>query len=203
MLSILVHYNQILRAKYNNDLKRIPVPTIDSETYQFRRRQDTIHRFITEMIVVSPASEPISLNTIANRYQEWYARSIKAQAPSTTEVVAQLENSYLAKYLERRNASVLFLIGHRLKITLEDTLSDNERDLSPVVENCAQHVNNDISESSVSTIANDNIANDNFMNDICKTAQSDIYVQTREQKPPCEQTFDIDQIIKQLSSIVD
>jgi phage/plasmid-associated DNA primase len=131
MLSILVHYNEILRSKYNGDLKRIPIPTIDAETYQFRRRQDVIHRFITEMIVVSPKSEPISLHTIATKYTSWYGNIVKNASPTVTEVISQLENSCLARSLERRSSTVLFLIGHRLKMSPDEPLEEGESEIVP------------------------------------------------------------------------
>jgi len=131
MLSILVHYNEILRQKYNNDLKQIPVPTIEAETFEFRRRQDTIHRFITEMVVYSPGAEAMSLYAVASRYQDWYAKIIRSACPDNSEIVSQLENSCLAPSFEPRGNGILFMTKHRIKAACEDPTLEGERDLVP------------------------------------------------------------------------
>lgn len=131
MLSILVHYSEILRTKYNGDLKQIPVPTIEAETYQFRRRQDTLHRFIMEMIVYSPETEAVPLYTVASRYQEWYAKTVRSVCPDTAEITSQLENSCLAQSFEHRGNGILFMTKHRVKLTCEDPTMPGERDLVP------------------------------------------------------------------------
>jgi phage/plasmid-associated DNA primase len=131
MLSILVHYNERLRCEYNNDLRRVPCPTIDIETYQFRRRQDTVHRFITDMIVRSPESDALSLQTVALRYQEWFGKMMRGVVPSTLEIMSQFENSCLSTHLENRGNCTLFLVGHRMKSAPEDPLLPGESLLAP------------------------------------------------------------------------
>ncbi len=131
MLSILVHYNEKLRSLYGNDLKAIPVPTIDAETYEFRKRQDTIHKYITEMLVYSPEYEGVSVKAIAQSYQEWYMQSIKQVSLGIPEITAQLENSCIASKIETRLNGFLFLPHHRIKARYDEPLNEGELELIP------------------------------------------------------------------------
>lgn len=133
MLSILVHYYERLCVEYKGDLKNVPVPTIMRETEAFRNRQDSLNRFITEMVVVSPACEPITITTLATKYTEWYMRVINRHANlSLNDVQTQLENCRIASYLEARyNAK--YLIGHRVKASIEEPLLDGEHSLGMAI----------------------------------------------------------------------
>ncbi len=137
MLSILVHYYSIYCTQYNGDLGSVPVPTIARETEDFRNRQDAINRFITQMIVRSPSAEPIAMGVLAGRYQDWYSQNIRQKTTLTVpDIQAQMENSRLAASLERRAATVVFLVGHRIKAKPEEPLELGESDLyQPVVLN--------------------------------------------------------------------
>jgi phage/plasmid-associated DNA primase len=179
-LSILVHYNEILRTKYNNDLKQVPVPTILAETYKFRRRQDSLHRFITEMIVESPNAEDISTYTIAMKYQEWYARVIKNASPTVNEIMSQLENSCLAQHFESRGGHnhLLYLKGHRMKHSVEDPTLENEKDLIPA--DLKESITNEQNEINNTLIEIDKPPVDNFIKEL-SNHDSD-YIQTREIK---------------------
>lgn len=127
MLSILVHYNERLRKEYNGDLKAIPVPTIAKETYDFRRRQDTIHRFIAENMVYSPKSDTIALSTVTTKYQEWYNINIQQMRMNAVEVNAQIEASCLANYIMMHaNHTMLYIKEHRFANPSE-TLAEDER----------------------------------------------------------------------------
>lgn len=129
MLSILVHYNSILHREYNGDVKNVPVPTIMRETEEFRNRQDSLNRYITQMIVKSPGAEPIGMPTLAARYGEWYFKFHKQAAPTINDIQSQFENSRIASALERRSVDIIFLTGHRIRASLEEPLMDNEVEL--------------------------------------------------------------------------
>jgi hypothetical protein len=128
-LSILVHYNTILRRDYGGDLKNVPVPTIDRETEVFRNRQDALNRFITQMMVVSPKAEAIGLSTLASRYIEWYNRTVKQTNQSGMDVQAQFENSRIASAIERRGANVQVVVGYRVKLTPEEPIGEDESEI--------------------------------------------------------------------------
>jgi len=130
MLSILVHYYSKLCIKYKGDIKNIPVPTIHYETEMFRNRQDTINRFITEMIVESPHAEELGIPTIASKYSEWFGIHYKRGIlPPGIEIQAQLENSKLAPLLTMGAGNKLCLTGHRLKTTSDEKIDEDEREI--------------------------------------------------------------------------
>ena len=130
MLSIMVHYYSKLCSKYGNDIKNIPVPTIVVETEEFRNRQDSLNKFITQMIVKSPESPDIGVPTIAAKYIDWYIRNINKTVTFTAmDVQTQLENSSIHRFLELRG-NVKWLKEHRLKDCIEEPLRENETALS-------------------------------------------------------------------------
>jgi phage/plasmid-associated DNA primase len=129
MLSILVHYNTILHRDYKNDIKNIPVPTIDYETEVYRNRMDTINRFITQMIVKSPDSEPILNTILAQKYQEWYNQSIKAQGQTLPDVQSEFTNSKVAPSMSMHECGLMALNGHRVKATADEPLQPGESTL--------------------------------------------------------------------------
>jgi phage/plasmid-associated DNA primase len=131
MLSIMVHYYSILCRDYRGDLKRVPVPTIARETEEFRNRQDSVNRFITQNLVRSPAAEPIAMTTLVGRYIEWYNRTVNPKQHNGLDIASQFENSRIATSLERRNADILYLIGHRIRASPDELLQQDEEELSP------------------------------------------------------------------------
>jgi phage/plasmid-associated DNA primase len=101
-LGILVHYWDRLQSEYNGDIKAVPSPTIDRETEQFRRTQDTIHRFIMECIVVSTEelTHDYNIATLANEYINWYRKNINLKAtPSVKDIISKIEDSRIKAYL--------------------------------------------------------------------------------------------------------
>jgi phage/plasmid-associated DNA primase len=130
MLSIMVHYYSKLCRLYDGDIKNVPVPTIMAETEEFRNRQDTLNRFITQMIVKSPDSPDVGLPTLSTKYIDWYIRNInKTSALTALDVQTQFENSRIHPFLELRNG-VKWLKGHRLKDYIEDDLREGEIELT-------------------------------------------------------------------------
>ncbi len=126
MLSILTHNYSILCRDYKCNLNLIPVPTIVRETERFRNSQDALNRFITQNMVRSPSAEPISMQTLASRYGEWYGRNIRPATQSVNSVQAQFENSCVSSDLRRKAADVVFLTGYRIRSSLEEPLEDGE-----------------------------------------------------------------------------
>lgn len=130
MLEILTHHRAILERNYSGDIKNIPVPTIMKETEEFRNRQDALNRFITQMIVKSPANDPIPVVTIAVRYSEWYSRNIKQMNFAAGDILTQLENSQLSNALEYKTGGTKMLVGHRIKNAPEEIIQAGETELS-------------------------------------------------------------------------
>jgi hypothetical protein len=127
MLSILVHYNIMLRTKYRHNLENVPKPTITHETELYRNRQDTFNRYITEMIVKSPNGDDCSLNIFASKYNTWYFNCFHTVSGITIDnVETQLENSRLASYLYRLDNDAYILRGIRILDSPDDNIYEDE-----------------------------------------------------------------------------
>lgn len=132
MLSILTHYRCKLQSKYRGDLKRIPVPTIKRETEKFRNRQDSLNRFIVEMIVkTSNPDDEVGVPTLTTRYTDWYNRSVKQQGGKSAiaDAQSQFENSRIAPDLKLNKSGIYMLHGHRVKNFPDEPLQEGETSL--------------------------------------------------------------------------
>jgi phage/plasmid-associated DNA primase len=123
-LAILIKYLYIFEIKYNSSLGRIPCPTIDRETQIYRESQDTVARFIRERVVESTRGTTYSLNVIAEKYSQWYAQNIRDIKQFNHEVIEQIKNCSLAKYL-RRDARGTALVGFRI-LEKQETLTEQQ-----------------------------------------------------------------------------
>lgn len=114
-LGILVHYYERLQAEHGGEIKRVPCPTLDRETEAFRNGQDTLNRFITEQVVLSPAlGREHQLSDVAARYHAWYEANIGRRHHVASETMQDLENSALQKHLHRTPNKTVVLRGCRL-----------------------------------------------------------------------------------------
>lgn len=72
-LSILVYFYEKLQKEFKGDLRRVPHPTIIQETLQFQKEQDTLTRFIDEMMIKdNTETSYIELIAITQQYLNWY-----------------------------------------------------------------------------------------------------------------------------------
>lgn len=107
-LSILVHWYEVYREKYNSNLHQIPKPTIDRETSEYRKEQDTMHRFLEEKVIrVGPGSEEaptekIPLAEVARAYIKWYQSKIDDIKISDVEIIKDLKSSKLKRWIEEK-----------------------------------------------------------------------------------------------------
>jgi len=107
-LAILVHYYEKYRDIYNSNLHSIPKPSIESETSDFRKEQDTMHRFLEEKVIrVGPGTEnapteKLSLSVVARAYIKWYQTEIDDVKIAETEIKKQLKSSKLKKYIDEQ-----------------------------------------------------------------------------------------------------
>lgn len=104
-LSILVHYYEMYRDKYNSNLHAVPKPTIERETAAFRNEQDTMHRFIDEKVIyVGPGTEDaptekIALETVAKAYIKWFQREVDDVKISEVEIKKELQTTKLKRWI--------------------------------------------------------------------------------------------------------
>lgn len=135
MLGILVHYYQRLQCEYAGSVKNVPCPTLDMETEDFRNGQDTINRFITEMVVHSPGNgHSYALATVAGHYVEWYNVNIDRRRHVASEIIQDLENSALQKYLKRALNKTMVLNNCRILTPDSRTLVEGENFLGATYE---------------------------------------------------------------------
>ena len=126
-LSILVHYYERLHREHGGLLKKVPCPTLARETEAFRNSQDTLNRFITQNIVVSPSGgHEYSLASLAQMYHEWYDKNIDRRRHVASETIQDLENSALGKFIKRAANRLSILCGCRLLAADDQSLASDE-----------------------------------------------------------------------------
>lgn len=114
-LSILVHFYERLQREHGGVLKGIRCPTLDRETEIFRNSQDSVNRFVTQSIVVSPGGGfEYPLANLAQSYHEWYDKNIDRRRHVASETIQDIENSALGKYIRRAANKTMVLGGCRL-----------------------------------------------------------------------------------------
>lgn len=140
MLSFLTENNKIFHRKYGGNIEKVPCPTIRKETQEWRNRQDTINRFITQRIVrVNQDAETPNggiygnqpqeypLNMVASKYSEWYSENIgKNYNEDISGLMMRFENSCLQSYLVRHDDGSMILRGHRIREGSSDHVRENE-----------------------------------------------------------------------------
>ena len=104
-LSILSKWYVIFHKKYGGNLWNIPCPTIDRETQEYRNRQDTINRFITERVRYDPSAIELPIEKLTNAYREWHMANVNARDRIVPrETLEKFSNSSLEKYLVKRGS---------------------------------------------------------------------------------------------------
>lgn len=124
-LGILVFFYERLQREYGGELKRVPCPTLERETEVFRNGQDTINRFISEAVVASPDFKvEYPLAVVAGHYVTWYSTNIDRCRHVASEIIQDLENSALQRFIRRAPNKTLVLAGCRI-------LTDDARSPTP------------------------------------------------------------------------
>jgi len=141
LLSILVHYRVRLQKEYNGDFSKVRCETIETETKNFQKDQDTISNFISQNIVVlqghklgqkdiRPGMEeevknfyeehgieisPLTITDIAEKYKKWYKEKINTSYnESINTIETEFENSKIGKYFRDDNNIQKKIYGVRL-----------------------------------------------------------------------------------------
>lgn len=113
--SILNHYWERLVGEYGGEISRVPSPTIERETTQFRIARDTLHRFLIErFIVVDDPASAYAIDTVAQRYIEWHHRAVGRMQIVPENVIDRLENSVVKGFIRRKANGSRHLVGCRL-----------------------------------------------------------------------------------------
>ena len=113
-LSILVHYYERLQNEYNGELKNVKSSTIERESEEFRIEQDSIHRWISECVLISPNnSEDYTLGMVGGHYIEWYLLNIENKRVPINDIIKDIESSAISKFL-RPSLNKMILKGCRI-----------------------------------------------------------------------------------------
>lgn len=127
LLSILIHYYERLQREHRGEIKNVRSPTLERETEAFRIGQDALHRFISSTIVVSPNHHTeYTLSVISSTYVEWYTRNIDKKRHVATEVIKELENSILGRYIRPSANHMPVLVGCRVLTAEHMALAEGE-----------------------------------------------------------------------------
>lgn len=126
MLSMMTHYWAKLERKYGGRLRDVPVPTINKETEAWRNKQDTINKYISEMIVRNPTASDMTLEKICLSYIEWYVKSGKKNTATMDEIRTKFINSRLVKAISRVNDTSNVIRGCRIRSGIDEGLEPGE-----------------------------------------------------------------------------
>lgn len=124
-LSIMVFQHMKLMRRYNGVVDRVPHPTIDKQTLEFRNRQDTINRFVTERIVIAPdQDEPTPLENIVDSYCKWFDSNIREMKHYKSDIFKQMQDSGLKDILDTMTYGIFLRKGYKVLDTRETNLKE-------------------------------------------------------------------------------
>lgn len=123
MLSINVFFHMKLMKKFGGVVDHVPHPTVDKQTLDFRNRQDTVNRFITERVIVSPeCRQQTSIEDVIEKYVGWYNANIKDVKHFKQEIKNQFIESVLKDSIEQTSHGTHLKDGFRVLGTGEELM---------------------------------------------------------------------------------
>lgn len=93
-LSILVHYRSKLYRDYGGNILKVPCPTIEKETEEYRLSQDIYQKFIMQNLYYSTCIEPQPLSVLVHYFRQYC--QVELQTPlteSTENLMATFKNA--------------------------------------------------------------------------------------------------------------
>ena len=137
MLSILIHYNQVMHCVYGYNLDNLikNTPTLLRETEAYRNSQDIMNSFISSMIVLSPSAPNIDVQEIAMKYNDWVFTQTGTRKTGLSEVVSKLENSRIAGLFIKEGKKTPYLKGYRVLERQNEELIEGETYLQDTMNN--------------------------------------------------------------------
>lgn len=141
-LSILCMFLSILNMKYGGNITKVPCPTIQKETEEFRNSQDTINKFITERIVITADEKhQTPVPEVVDVYCRWYDTNIRDISHDRMDINLMFRNSRLAKYIDKTQNGVYLIRGHRV-LGPEEEKDENEQYMIQINSNNKQKEDN-------------------------------------------------------------
>lgn len=113
-LSILVYFYERLQNEYDGDVRKVPSPTIERETEDFRNTQDVTNQFITSMVVTTgDETDEIDINVLSSAYMAWLKHPKRNMAqPLKSASIEQLEKSVIQQYIKFKDGKKM-IVGCR------------------------------------------------------------------------------------------
>lgn len=114
-LSIMTFFHMKLMKYHGGDVEHVPHPTIDKDTLEFRNRQDTLNRFITERMLVSPSQVTgTPIEKVVEAYCLWYDNNIRQVKHYKQEITKQILDSALKDVIETTVYGSVLIKGYRV-----------------------------------------------------------------------------------------
>lgn len=100
-LSILVKWYVIFKVKYNGEINKVPRPSIDKETLEYRNGQDYLNNWLFTHLARTPSNSRVLVGDVASAYVSWCNDNLNVGKLSSTrrlEVEKQINaNTMLIK----------------------------------------------------------------------------------------------------------
>jgi len=124
-LGILVWYYESLERNYGGNLMKVPHPTIQRESNEFRNRQDRMNEFFTRYLVKceDPAAR-YSLVDVRTKYTLWHNSEHPGDTSFVLGLMDALENSCIGGFLMTTRRGK-YLVGYRV-LDLGESKADEE-----------------------------------------------------------------------------
>jgi phage/plasmid-associated DNA primase len=135
VLSILMHFYEVLQICYNGDLKKVKSPTIDRETEEFFNEYDDFAQFVKDRIVYSPESEnTYLLNNVASEFKTWLSETEqinKRDLSTNSDIIKEIKDSVsLGKHVRNLTNGNSVLTNCRILSKDDITLRPGEQYIS-------------------------------------------------------------------------
>jgi phage/plasmid-associated DNA primase len=117
-LSIMTFFHMKLMKYHGGKVEHVPHPTIDRDTLAFRNRQDTLNRFITERMLISPSQEQSTpIEDVVQAYCTWYDNNIRQVKHYKQDITKQILDSALKDVIETTVYGSNLIKGYRVMDT--------------------------------------------------------------------------------------
>ncbi len=100
-LAILMHYHTMLYQKYNGRILKVPKPSIDKETKEYRIREDIFERFITQRIIVADGLKQ-PMDEFVENFRNTYTKQGGGDklVMAKDDIIHNFRNSSIGKYIK-------------------------------------------------------------------------------------------------------
>jgi hypothetical protein len=131
LMTLLTYYYERLQNEYGGLVSKVPCQTLDEETAEYRNSQDSVNKFICEMLVLSPNADDMSLSQSVRCFRTWYSSCIMSSGGllehSQEDLASMLENSAMSKFVITKSNDVRVISGCRFLANPGEDPHENEK----------------------------------------------------------------------------